>query len=149
MLLKLSCVYGWRRQGILLKTQILVQQVCSGCQMVRPLLLAHKPHVENLGAGISNAYSIALEAWRYLDFFLHKVIHYKIQSQTHLTDILIGISLNLHNNIKSSNPQNGHIYTSIYLGLLCFFSFIFYSFWHAKLGHNLLELDLHLNSDFI
>lgn len=54
-------VYGLSCQEILLKAQILVSQACSGCQMVRLLLLlAHKPHLEKLGAGISN--SIALEA---------------------------------------------------------------------------------------
>lgn len=73
VLLKLPCVYGLSLQGTLLKRQILVQQVCSGCQMVPPLLLAHKPHFEKLEAGISNANSI--EAWCYLDFFLHKVIN--------------------------------------------------------------------------
>lgn len=41
------------------------------------------------------------------------------------------------------------IYTSSYLGPLCFFSLIFYSFWPAKLGHILLDVDLHLNLDFI
>lgn len=51
-----------------------------------------------------------------VNFFLYKIIYFtKCNHKTHLTGILIGTQLNLHNDIRSSNPPKGHKHCHLFM----------------------------------